>query len=195
VASGRKRLLMEGDAVQPQWSPNGRHIVYWAIDLDGDRDIWTIPASGGQPVRITRDPWLDWNPVWSPDGAYIYFCSNRGGSMGIWRIPVKDTSGEPRGAPEPIRTPAAYPGYLSFSRNGRRLAYSNLVNTGRLYSVRFDPVRGVPLSEPKEILRNLNGIAPACIVAGRQMAGIQFNRTGAKPVCDESRRLDNAAAH
>ena len=175
VTSGRKRLVMNSDAVQPQWSPNGRYIVYWARDLDGGRDVWTIPADGGQPVRITRDPWLDWNPVWSPNGTYIYFCSNRGGSMGIWRIPVSEKSGEPRGAPEPIPTPAAYPAYLSFSRNGHRLAYSHLVNTGRLYSVRIDPGRGVPLSEPKEILRNLNGVGrPALSPDGKWLA---FNST------------------
>jgi Tol biopolymer transport system component len=175
VASGRKRLVTNSDGVQPQWSPNGRYIVYWARDLDSDRDVWMIPSGGGQPVRITRDPWLDWNPVWSPDGTYIYFCSNRGGSMGIWRIPVRKSSGEPRGAPEAIRTPAAYPAHLSFSRDGRRLAYSHLVNTGRLYSVRFDPARGVPLSEPKEILQNLNGAArPALSPDGKWLA---FNST------------------
>lgn len=95
--------------------------------------------------------------------------------MGIWRIPVKESSGEPRGAPEAVRTPAAYPAHLSFSRNGRRLAYSHLVSTGRLYSVRFDPARGVPLSEPKEILRNLNGVArPALSPDGKWLA---FNST------------------
>jgi serine/threonine protein kinase len=89
VTSGRKRLVMNSDAVQPQWSPNGRYIVYWARDLDGDRDVWTIPAGGGQPVRITRDPWLDWNPVWSPDGTYIYFLQQSRGEHGDLAHPRK----------------------------------------------------------------------------------------------------------
>ena len=84
--------------MQPQWSPNGRFIAYWAIDLDGDRDLYVIPAEGGTPVRLTRDGYLDWNPVWSPDGAWLYFCSTRGGGMSIWRLPMKEGGGEARGA-------------------------------------------------------------------------------------------------
>jgi TolB protein len=163
--------VTKDDGVQPQWSPNGRYIAYWAIDLDGDRDLWTIPADGGQPVRITRDHYLDWNPVWSPDGAWLYFCSNRGGSMGIWRVPMKDGSAEARGAPEPIPTPAVYPAHLSFSRDGRRMAYVQQLTTGRLSTVRFDPEREALLSEPKEILQSSKGASrPALSPDGKWLA-------------------------
>ncbi|MGA2268538.1 MAG: protein kinase [Bryobacteraceae bacterium] len=171
VESGRKRLLSKDDGVQPQWSPNGQYIAYWAIDLDGDRDLWTVRATGGPPARITRDPFLDWNPVWSADGAWIYFCSNRGGSMGIWRIPMKESTGEPRGAPEPIRTPASYAAHLSFSRDGRRMAYVQQLTTGRLNVVRFDPVREVLVSEPKEIIESSKGASrPALSPDGKWLA-------------------------
>jgi tricorn protease-like protein len=30
-----------------------------------------------------RDPARDWNPVWSPDGKYLYFVSDRSGSCSI----------------------------------------------------------------------------------------------------------------
>ena len=33
----------------------------------------TIPAGGGDPVAVTNDPAVDWSPVWSPDGNYLYF--------------------------------------------------------------------------------------------------------------------------
>jgi eukaryotic-like serine/threonine-protein kinase len=175
VESGRKRLLTKDDAVQPQWSPNGRYIAYWAIDLDGDRDLWTIPARGGQPVRITRDAYLDWNPVWSPDGAWLYFCSNRGGKMGIWRVPIKESTGEARGAPEPVATPATYPAHLSFSKDGGRMAYVQQITTGRLSAVRFDPERNVVVSEPKEILTSSKGASrPALSPDGQWLA---FNST------------------
>jgi Tol biopolymer transport system component/tRNA A-37 threonylcarbamoyl transferase component Bud32 len=159
LATGKHRLLNKDDGVQPSWSPNGQYVAYWAIDLDGDRDLWTVRVSGGPPIRITRDHFLDWNPVWSPDGGWLYFCSNRGGSMGIWRIPMKESTGEARGAPEPIHTPASYPAHLSFSRNGRYMAYVQQITTGRLSAVRFDPVREAVVSEPKEILQSVKGIA------------------------------------
>jgi TolB protein len=175
VASGHKRLVSSGDGVQPQWSPNGQYVAYWAVDLDGARDIWTMPAGGGPPVRITHDAYLDWSPVWSPDGAYLYFCSNRVGNTNIWRVPMKEDSGEARGAPEPVRTPASYTAHLSFSHDGRRLAYVQQVTTGLLYTVRFDPVREVSLSERKEIFRSSKGASrPALSPDGKWLA---FNST------------------
>ncbi|MCX6633421.1 MAG: protein kinase, partial [Candidatus Solibacter sp.] len=171
VASGRKRLVVKDDGVQPQWSPNGQYIAYWAIDLDGDRDLWTVRASGGPPARITRDHYLDWNPVWSPDGAWLYFCSNRGGSMEIWRVPMKESTGEARGAPEPIHTPASYPAHLSFSGDGRHMAYVQLLTTGRLSEVRFAPDREAVVSEPKEVIQSSKGVSrPALSPDGKWLA-------------------------
>jgi Tol biopolymer transport system component len=31
-------------------------------------------------VEVTTDAAMDWNPVWSPDGKYLYFASDRGGA-------------------------------------------------------------------------------------------------------------------
>jgi Tol biopolymer transport system component len=175
LASGRKRALTKDDGVQPHWSPGGRYIAYWAIDLDGDRDLYTIPADGGTPIRLTRDHHVDWNPVWSPDGAWLYFCSTRGGPMAIWRIPMRESTGEARGAPEPVRTPASYPAHLSFSRDGRRLSYAQIASTGRVSTVRFDPDRQAVVSEPKEILSSVTGAArPALSPDGKRLA---FNST------------------
>ena len=42
--------------------------------------------SGGAPRRITTDPGADVVPVWSPDGAWIYFTSRRGGPPQTWRV-------------------------------------------------------------------------------------------------------------
>jgi Tol biopolymer transport system component len=70
VATGEKRRITAGDAVQPQWSPHGYRIAYWA-SRGGQRDIATIPAAGGEPVFLTDDTALDWNPIWSPDGQYL----------------------------------------------------------------------------------------------------------------------------
>jgi serine/threonine protein kinase/WD40 repeat protein len=175
VKSGVGRMLTRSDGVQPQCSPSGARLAYWAIDLDGHRDIWTLPVSGGQPVRITSDAFLNWNPVWSPDGRYLYFCSNRGGNTGIWRVPIKEASGETRGAPEPVRTPSTYNGHLSFSRDGRRLAYVQQLTTGRLRSVRFEPDREAVISEPKEIYQSSRGASrPGLSPDGNWLA---FNST------------------
>jgi len=93
VATGRKRLVSPGDAVQPQWSPHGHRIAYWAIDRSGHRDIWTIPAKGGTAVAVTRDEATDWSPAWSPDGKYLYFSGDRSAGMNLWRVPINESSG------------------------------------------------------------------------------------------------------
>lgn len=53
-------------------------------DVEGTSNIATVRIEGGDVVPATRDLFLNWNPVWAPDGEYLYFISNRGGSMNIW---------------------------------------------------------------------------------------------------------------
>ena len=81
VATGERRRIFEGDAVQPTWSPQARGIAYWKAfgEQLGQRDIWTIPATGGPAVPVTLDAPVDWSPVWSPDGRFLFFSSDRGG--------------------------------------------------------------------------------------------------------------------
>jgi Tol biopolymer transport system component len=139
LATGETRRVTETDAVQPNWSPHGDRIAYWGIQSGGQRDIWTVGAHGGAPIQVTSDSALDWNPIWSPDGRYLYFASDRGGSMNLWRAPIDERSGKLTGQPEPVTTPATYSGYFSFSRDGRRLAYAQIVHQINIQQVDFDP--------------------------------------------------------
>ena len=128
-----------GDAVQGAWSPTGRRIAYWGFHQGGQRDLWTVAASGGEPVQLTRDAGVDWNPIWFAPGRHIYYASDRGGSMNLWRIGVDETTGQPTSDPEPIGTPSPYSQHLSFSRDGRQLAYVDLQSRVNLQQAAFDP--------------------------------------------------------
>ena len=94
VESGATTRVWAGDAVQPSWSPHGTRIAFWA-NAAGQRDIWTIAASGGTPVAVTSDAATDWAPEWSPDGRALYFVSDRGGSPNLWRVTIDESSGVP----------------------------------------------------------------------------------------------------
>ncbi|HTO87759.1 MAG TPA: protein kinase [Thermoanaerobaculia bacterium] len=163
AASGQKRLVVSGrersergggDASQASWSPHGNRIAYWGIRGDsGWRDIWTIPAGGGKPVEVTNDVATDWNPVWSPDGRFLYFGSDRGGTLNLWRVPIDEQTGRTLGPPELELLPATYVGHFSFARDGRHLAYRTQEATGNLFRVAFDPGAEKLASLPARVLQ------------------------------------------
>ena len=113
--------------MQPAWSPNGKRIAFWGLrggqGGTGRRDIWTVAAEGGEAVSVTDDEAIDWCPVWSGDGRYLYFSSGRGGTMNAWRVPIDEATGQTQGPPEPITTPSRSSSFLALSRDGTRLAY------------------------------------------------------------------------
>jgi Tol biopolymer transport system component len=151
VATGDKRKLFDGDGVQPSLSPHNRRIAYWCTwKLGGQRDIYTIPVSGGEPVAITDDPATDWCPIWSPDGKYIFFCSDRGGSMNLWRVAVDENTGKRLSGFEPLTAGVTELGHPSISSDGRRIAFTSAVSTANVEKLLFDPksltARGDPIA-------------------------------------------------
>jgi Tol biopolymer transport system component len=157
VASGAKRKLYGGDAVQPSVSPHGLRIAFWGLPQGSQRDIFTIPlkglAAGEKPVAVTDDAPVDWNPIWSPDGKFLYFGSNRGGTLNLWRIAIDEASGKPLGSPEPLTTPSRWSGFFSVSGDGKQIAYLALDPMTSVEKFAFDPTSGRPLGAPTAILR------------------------------------------
>lgn len=137
IASGEKHLITKNDAVQPNWSPNGQRIAFWGLKDGSQRDIWTVSANGGESIPVTDDAATDWNPFWSPDGKFLYFVSNRSGSMNLWRAAIDEVSGKVLGSPEPITIPTNYSQFLSFGRQGNFI-YSQAAIDYNLWRVDFN---------------------------------------------------------
>jgi Tol biopolymer transport system component len=157
VQSGQRQLLLDRDGVQPNWSPHGQRIAYWGIvGESAQRDLWTIDPHAKNPrqsiVRVTDDAAVDWNPVWSPDGQYLYFGSDRNGSMNLWRVRIDEKSGQTHGPPEPMTTPSQFSGHFSISKDGRRIVFASLVQQEAVRAVSFDPIAGATVGEPRPIV-------------------------------------------
>ena len=120
VLSGAKKQIstQQDDAVQPSWSPHNQRIAFWGLpEGTGKRVLFTVPAEGGEATPLNDDNFFNWNPVWSPDGRYLYFASDRGGSMNLWRRPIDEGSGKPLGEPERVTSGGQWNALLSISQS------------------------------------------------------------------------------
>src|ERR1039458_1508739 len=71
-------------------SPHGDRIV---LQLDtGQSDIWVLDVARGVRTRLTFGPAQNAFPVWSPDGKWIAYTSDRNGHANIYRK-LSDGSG------------------------------------------------------------------------------------------------------
>lgn len=169
--SEKHRLPTPGDAVQPNWSPHGDRIAFWSQNAGGSSNIFTMPAEGGQPELVTNDVSANWNPVWSPDGRYVYFASDRGGAMNLWRVRIDESSGNVLGSPEPLTAPASHIQHLSFSRDGRHLAYVHDSTIQNVEEIPFDPEKEVVVGKPRWVTQGImNVVSPDLTADGQWMA-------------------------
>ena len=149
VETGQARkLLDEVDAMDPVWSPNGHRVAFWGLHQGGQRDVWTVRSDGTDLRPVSAEPALDWNPVWSPDGAYLYWSSARSGAQNLWRVSIDEESGALLGEPEPITTGGfASRSGLTISSDGSRMVYVERVRTRNIRRMPIDPSSGEILGE------------------------------------------------
>jgi len=156
VATGATRLLVDGqDAVQPSWSPHGHRIAFWGVRAGTlQRDVWTAPVAGARKtenlVAVTSDVHLDWNPFWSPDGRWLYFLSDRDGTLNLWRVPIEEESGKVLGPPEPSRLPSGDIPTAAGARDGS-IVFPVAEQRGVIERYPFDPARA-RITGPAETL-------------------------------------------
>ena len=112
----------------PRWSPDGTRIACDARP-DGQPDIFVVDAATGQMTRITTESSEDVVPSWSNDGKWIYFASNRTGSMQVWKSP--SAGGAARQVNDRVGLRHGSPGREISLLRERANASGSLARTGR----------------------------------------------------------------
>ena len=73
----------------PSFSPEGNQLTFsWNGQKQDNTDIYVQQiGSSGAPLRLTKDPTNDYNPVWSPDGRWIAFLRGESANSELRLIP------------------------------------------------------------------------------------------------------------
>jgi eukaryotic-like serine/threonine-protein kinase len=121
--TGAIRKLTDWNDNLPRWSPDGRWIAFGRNEQRSRdvRDLWVLPADGGEAIRFDDDPAADVQPAWSPDGKRLAFASERDG---LWQIWVKGIeNGHPAGAATRVTSGRATNLFPEWSPDGRSIAF------------------------------------------------------------------------
>ena len=180
VATGDQRLIDDGDAVQPAWSPNGHRVAFWGLSAGGQRDIWSVPSAGleaGPQVSVTNDAATDWYPRWSADGRRLYFLSDRGGVMNLWRVPIDESSGRILGDAESVVAPALALSGIAFARGGQ-MAYATADHRSTIERLTLDPIREQIVGSADVVLRESRRVA--FLARSPDAQWLAFSNTGTR---------------
>lgn len=111
-------------AFTPRWAPDNRHVAYSSWRRGGYRDVRIVDTADGSFVEVTHDRAIDGDPVFSADGRWLFFHSDRTGVTNVYAYEVgrgrlKQVTNVVSGAyqPEP-------------SADGRSLAYVGYTHAG-----------------------------------------------------------------
>jgi serine/threonine protein kinase/Tol biopolymer transport system component len=140
----RKLLTAPGYLAGAGFSPDGSRIGLTVALSDASNEIWEARADGSGMHRLLpgwNNPPNEEGYGWTPDGNYMFFTSNRGGTPSIWILserssfwrksshaPLQLTAG-------PLHFFGAYP-----SKDGKKLFTNGFLGRGEL--VRYDARTG-----------------------------------------------------
>jgi len=113
AAPGAKRPFTFEDMMKlkrvgaPQVSPDGKWVVFDAVDVDLDANtkvshLWIVPAVGGEARRLNQTPNHEERPRFSPDGKRLIWTSKATDPTQIWMCNFTPDSGGLDGQPHQV---------------------------------------------------------------------------------------------
>jgi Tol biopolymer transport system component len=130
---------VEGNEFSPAFSPDGNQIAFaWGrVEKGGHMnfDIYVKQIPGGKDLQITSDPADEMEPVWSPDGQKIAFTRLSESEVAIFTVPSTGGAEHKLLSFGPMTKWNQKGGGLSWSADGKFIAYSSKVSPGQPYQI------------------------------------------------------------
>lgn len=112
----------DGYESNPHFSNDGTMIAFTA-QYDGNTDVYVIPATGGEPKRLTYHPSGDFVQGWTSDNKVLFRSSREGRPTQTTKFYTVSLKGE---LPKAVNVPRA--AYGEFSKDGKYLAYTPITS-------------------------------------------------------------------
>ena len=108
-----------------QISPDGKYVVYSVGETDWKQDafvtqLWLVNVASGKSLQLTRGDKSSGNPLWSPNGDWLAFTSNRVGDKNQIFV-IHPDGGE---ATQLTKAENGVGGY-AWSRDGKQIAFTS----------------------------------------------------------------------
>jgi Tol biopolymer transport system component/DNA-binding SARP family transcriptional activator len=168
------------------WSPDGSRLAFalgnaafaYAANAIGNiapSSIWVVPASGGQPQRVTDATSLNTSPVWMPDGRSLLFISDRDGSRDLYRVELSDGRLVRLTAGLSLHT-------IDLSRDGRTLTYAGFTEYANIWSLPIPTQGTADLSESRPVTAGHQSIEGIALSRDGQWLAFDSDRAGRQAI-------------
>ncbi len=102
---------------------NSTHIVFVYAG-----DLWSVPRTGGDAIRLTTGAGIETNPIFSPDGSKIAFTGEYDGNVDAFVIPASG------GIPKRLTWHPAADEVLGWTPDGTRVLFTSTRNSYSRFS-------------------------------------------------------------
>jgi eukaryotic-like serine/threonine-protein kinase len=141
-------LEAKSDLIDPEWSHDGRYLVYGERSAETGFDIRYVEleadGSASEPVTFLATPANEQAPKISPDGRFLAYSSDESGRLETYVRPFPGGDGKWQASVDGGSSPR-------WSRDGRELYY---VQNATLISVSVSTGQGVALGRPRRLFRS-----------------------------------------
>ncbi|MCS7240184.1 MAG: hypothetical protein NZ651_02945 [Candidatus Bipolaricaulota bacterium] len=107
----------------PEFTPTAQGLIFsglWPQANEPSWEIFYLDLGSHNILQLTSDQFFDWCPRSSPDGRWIAFVSNRGGSSDIWVLSLGG------GEPFPVTQDPWEDAFPCWSPEGGQVGYASL---------------------------------------------------------------------